>query len=81
MRELKGPVGWALTALAVFTSLFHLYTAGFGNFEPRIQNAMHLILLLPLAFVLYPATKGSPRHRPSALDASAAGTGPLDGAR
>ena len=68
MREIKGPVGWAVTAVAVFTSLFHLYMAGFGTLEPRIRNAMHLILLLPLAFLLFPATKRSPKHRPSVLD-------------
>ncbi|MBW1714039.1 MAG: TRAP transporter fused permease subunit [Deltaproteobacteria bacterium] len=68
MREIKGPLGWLVTAVAVFTSLFHLYMAGFGTLEPRIRNAMHLILLLPLAFLLLPASKKSPRHRPSVLD-------------
>lgn len=68
MRELKGPVGWIVTVVAVFTSLFHLYMAGFGTLEPRIRNAMHLILLLPLAFLLFPATKKSPKHRPSVFD-------------
>lgn len=68
MRELKGPVGWLVLWVAVFTSLFHLYMAGFGTLEPRIRNAMHLILLLPLAFMLVPATKKSPQDRPSLLD-------------
>ena len=68
MRELKGTSGWIVSAVAVFTSLFHLYMAGFGTFEPRIRNAMHLILLLPLTFLLLPATKKSPQQRPSVLD-------------
>ncbi len=68
MRELKGKTRWAVMIVAVFTSLFHLYTAGFGNFEPRIQRAAHLILLLPLCFMLYPAGKKSPKDRPSWLD-------------
>lgn len=68
MRELKGPVGWLVLGVAVFTSLFHLYMAGFGTLEPRIRNAMHLILLLPLAFMLVPATKKSPQDRPSLPD-------------
>jgi TRAP transporter 4TM/12TM fusion protein len=68
MRDLKGLIGWIVTAVAVFTSLFHLYMAGFGTLEPRIRNAMHLILLLPLAFLLMPATKKSPKQRPSILD-------------
>lgn len=68
MRELKGKIGWTITAWAIFTSLFHLYMAGFGTMEPRIRNAMHILLLLPLAFILYPAWKKSPQHRPSAVD-------------
>lgn len=68
MRELKGSIGWIVTLVAVFTSLFHLYMAGFGTLEPRVRNAMHLILLLPLAFMLSPATKKSPKHRPSFID-------------
>ena len=68
MRELKGNIRWVVMIVAVFTSLFHLYTAGFGNFEPRIQRATHLILLLPLCFMLYPANKRSPKDRPSCLD-------------
>jgi TRAP transporter 4TM/12TM fusion protein len=68
MRKLEGSVGWAVTAMAIFTSLFHLYAAGFGTFEPRIRNAMHLILVLPMAFMLFPATKKSPSTRPSILD-------------
>ena len=42
MRELKGNIRWVVMIVAVFTSLFHLYTAGFGNFEPRIQRAVHI---------------------------------------
>lgn len=32
------------------------------------MRALHLLFLLPPAFLLYPARPGSPRHRPSALD-------------
>ncbi len=49
-------------------SLIHLYTSGFGTFEPRTQRGLHLLLLLPLIYILFPATKKSPQSRPSILD-------------
>jgi TRAP transporter 4TM/12TM fusion protein len=36
------------------------------------MRGIHLLLLLPLIFLLYPATQRSPRDRPSALDVLAA---------
>ncbi|KAF0135758.1 MAG: TRAP transporter 4TM/12TM fusion protein [Xanthobacteraceae bacterium] len=68
MRELKGPVFWLAAAVAVLASLFHLWTGGFGFFEPREQRSIHLLLLLPLAYILYPATENSPKDRPSIVD-------------
>ncbi len=68
MRELKGPIFWLAAAVAVLASLFHLWTGGFGFFEPREQRSIHLLLLLPLAYILYPATETSPKDRPSLLD-------------
>jgi TRAP transporter 4TM/12TM fusion protein len=68
MRELKGPVFWLVAIVAVIASLFHLWTGGFGFLEPREQRSVHLLLLLPLAFLLYPATEASPKDRPSLLD-------------
>ena len=49
-------------------SVLHLYTSGFGTFEPRTQRGLHLLLLLPLIYILFPATKKSPKDRPSLLD-------------
>jgi TRAP transporter 4TM/12TM fusion protein len=49
-------------------SLLHLYTAGYGVFEPRVQRSLHLLLLIPLLFILYPCHSRSPRTRPSVLD-------------
>jgi TRAP transporter 4TM/12TM fusion protein len=36
--------------------------------QPRIQRGVHLLFLLPLSFILFPATKKSPVDRPSFLD-------------
>ena len=68
MRELRGPVFWLAGTVAVAASLFHLWTGGFGFMEPREQRSVHLLLLLPLAFILYPAAVTSPKHRPSLVD-------------
>lgn len=68
MRELKGTMKWIVSICLVGVALFHLYTAIFGVFQPRIQRGVHLMVLLPMAFLLYPATKNSPKDRPSALD-------------
>src|SRR5574341_1718464 len=72
MRKLSGLVKWAVIVYACAASLFHLYTAGYGSLEPRLMRGMHLLLLLPLIFLLYPATGRSPKDRPSALDGLAA---------
>jgi TRAP transporter 4TM/12TM fusion protein len=68
MRSLTGPAGWAVGAVALAAALFHLYTAGFGFLEPRQQRSVHLLMLLPLAFLLWPASPHSSKDRPSALD-------------
>jgi TRAP transporter 4TM/12TM fusion protein len=69
VRRLGGPVGWGVAAWAAAASLLHLYTAGYGVFEPRIQRSLHLLLLVPLVFVLYPfRTASSPSARPSGWD-------------
>ncbi|OLB09297.1 MAG: hypothetical protein AUH18_11490 [Candidatus Rokubacteria bacterium 13_2_20CM_69_10] len=68
MRELTGPTRWGVAAWAAAASLFHLYTAGYGVFEPRVQRSLHLLFLVPLIFVLYRFRTTSPRSRPSAWD-------------
>lgn len=71
MRSLTG---WGRATLVLWgtcASLLHLYTSGYGTFEPRIQRGLHLLLLLPLIYILFPATKNSPKNRPSILDALA----------
>lgn len=69
MRELKGWVKWLVSICLASVALFHLYTAIFGIFQPRIQRGIHLMVLLPMTFLLYPARKEkSPQDRPSVLD-------------
>src|SRR2546430_13389827 len=64
MRRLAGPVGWAVGSWSVLAALFHIWTAYAGVWEPREMRAVHLLFLLPLAFLLCPAfEKTSPRDR------------------
>ncbi len=67
-REIHGREASAVTILAVGASCFHLYTTWAGFLEPRLQRAVHLAFLLPLTFLLFPASVRSPRSRPSLWD-------------
>lgn len=62
-RQLKGPVGIIIAIYAVAASLFHLYTSGFGVLEPREMRSIHLLFLIPLVFLMFPATKNGPKDR------------------
>ena len=68
MRELKGFLKVLVATWTALIAVFHLYTAVFGIMQPRIQRGIHILFLLPLAFILYPATKKSPTDRPSIPD-------------
>ena len=69
MRELKGYVGIIATIVLMCTSLFHLWLGSIGILDIRLMRALHLAFILPMAFILFPASaKRSPASRPSALD-------------
>lgn len=68
MRTLSGIHKYIVNGIAILASLYHLYTATFGVYTPRLQRSYHLILLLPLVFLLYPATKNSPKDKPTVVD-------------
>lgn len=57
MRQFKGSQKWIVGGWLVVLSLFQLYTAIFGIFQPRPQRGIHLMFLLPAAFILFPAVK------------------------
>ncbi len=68
MRKLSGPLRTIIGVWAALIAIFFMYTAIFGAFQPRIQRGVALLFLLPLGFLLYPATKKSPKERPTVLD-------------
>ncbi|TXT43223.1 MAG: TRAP transporter 4TM/12TM fusion protein [Spirochaetes bacterium] len=68
MRKLSGPLKTIIGVWSAAIAVFYLYTAIFGSFQPRIQRGVSLLFLLPLGFLLYPATKKSSKESPSLLD-------------
>ncbi len=68
MRDIKSGVGIAMAVWLAAAAFSHFYFAGTGWLDPLRQRSLHLGLFLPLIFLLYPATKSSPRNRPSIPD-------------
>lgn len=67
-RKFKGNWGVIVTVIAVSAAALHLYSVYNGLYNPRVQRAMHLLFMLPLAFLLFPARENSPQDRPSIPD-------------
>ncbi len=67
-RTLTGPYALAFNFTAAGFSLFYLYTSGFGLISTQSNRGVYLMLTSVLVFLIYPATKGSPKDRPSILD-------------
>jgi len=68
MRKLSNRWMVPIYLVAIGAGLFHYYASGFGSPEPRIFRGIHLALLLPVIFLLYPATARSNRQRPTVAD-------------
>lgn len=67
-REVTGWLRLAVAAACIALTLITLYfafTVTIGQIETR---SLHLVFALPLTLLLYPATRWSPRARPSVLD-------------
>ncbi len=43
--------------------LFHLYTAAFGSFESYLQRTLHLTMVLPLTYLLFPVGSKAVKDR------------------
>ncbi len=69
MRDLSGPLKWACWAWAAAAAAVHLYFGAVGFPEPIQMRGFHLLVFVPILFLLYPARPGkSPARRPSVLD-------------
>lgn len=63
MRSLKGYWVYLVTAVAVTSSLFHFYTAGYRPLPAMQQRPVHLAFILLLTFLLYPASAKTDKNR------------------
>ncbi len=56
----------AITAISI--SLFHLYTGAFGIIEAYSLRTIHLLTLMTLGFLIWPAKKTWPKEKTAILD-------------
>lgn len=67
-RHFEGNWKIAITIITIILSSYQLYTATFGTFSPIIQRSIHLSFILTLVYILFPATKNSPKDRVTPFD-------------
>jgi TRAP transporter 4TM/12TM fusion protein len=67
-RDLTGVWKLFANAIALAIAAFYLYTAAFGQFGPQYHRGVFVLGIVSLIFLMYPATRRSPRHRPTLLD-------------
>lgn len=60
-----GKWGWVVTILAIYLTIFHLYTGFFGTLPSQKQGAIHLGTALGIIFLLFPFKKGLHRKQKS----------------
>ncbi|MDO5494515.1 MAG: TRAP transporter permease [bacterium] len=62
------PMAWAVTAIAVAFSLYHMYTAYFGAPPVLVHRSLHVAAILVLCFAIYPAFQRASRSRIAIYD-------------
>ena len=62
-RNLRGFTAIFITTAAIVLSLFQLYTAGIAPLTAMYQRSVHLVLIMVLAFALYPPANRASRNR------------------
>lgn len=68
IRKTSGAVKHFIRWYAIAMAIFHIYTSFFGLWATIRQRAMHLLFVMPLCYLMYPARKGAKRNNPSLLD-------------
>lgn len=64
LREFTSkPVNIIVTTFAIIVSLYHMYTAYFGTPPVLIHRAVHVAMILVLAFALYPPFMKAKRNK------------------
>lgn len=67
-RSLEPPFSRIASAISVGFAFFQIYTGVFGCFPDLIQRSVHVGFTIALAFLLYRATRKSPKTRMSRVD-------------
>lgn len=67
-RQLTGRWSLLFSIVAIASSAFHFYTAGFRPLPAMEQRPIHVALMLFLCFLIYPATKKGRLSSPSVVD-------------
>jgi TRAP transporter 4TM/12TM fusion protein len=75
IREIKGKQRtlsglWAVfySLAAAFMAAWYMYTSGFGVESTETNRGFYLLLTSILVFLVFPASRRSPKHRPSLFD-------------
>ncbi|EGL82911.1 TRAP transporter, 4TM/12TM fusion protein [Caldalkalibacillus thermarum TA2.A1] len=70
IRQYVGIMAFIITALAVIWGLFQLYVSSFGVLDAIILRSWHIMFLLIMTFLLFPARKNADYslHRPTWWD-------------
>ena len=66
-RTLTGFWAVLFTLSGVFMGAWYMYTSGFGIVSTETNRAYYLLFTSILVFLLYPATKWSPKDRPQCV--------------
>ncbi len=62
MRVLSGWQQRLLYVYLIGVGIFHMYTAFAGSFEAYLQRTIHLMLILPLTYILFPINQKAPKN-------------------
>ena len=67
-RTLSGHFAVVYSLTAAGFSLWYLYTSGFGLVSTETNRGFYLLFTSILVFLIFPARRGAPTHRPSIID-------------
>jgi len=67
-RTLSGFFAVIYSLTAAGFSLWYLYTSGFGLVSTETNRGFYLLFTSILVFLIFPARRGAPTHRPSIVD-------------
>jgi len=67
-RKLAGYWALLFSAVAIVSSLFHFYTAGYRPLPALEQRPIHIAFMLFLCFLIYPMRRGKPAGPPPLID-------------